>query len=410
MNEIEIRRFLELLHPADDALIEVRIMDKNKTYSGYFKNKELLVEKLKKTNTQSNVYFTLNTINDACYSRKQKDNIEISSTTTTDANIINRNWLFIDIDAKRPSDVSSNESELKSSVSLARDIFKYMRNFGFYEPIVCMSGNGTYLLYRINIPNTPENTELIKTCLQSLDMLFSNENADIDVSVFNPSRIAKIIGTIARKGSNTEDRPHRLSKILSVPQEVKINEKPLLEKLAGLIPQKEKPTYENNYGRSEFDIDNFISEFNIPIKKTQTFKDGKKYLLESCPFCGHSSPDSAIFKLNNGSLGFKCFHNSCSNKTWKEFREFYQPESQRRQNYYSGDIRFMNNRTYQNKPIEKKQPEEQTEEKGHVWLQMGDIKYESRADIITMPTGIIQLDQKIIGLNRGETTVVSGLN
>ena len=39
MNEIEIRRFLELLHPADDALIEVRIMDKNKTYSGYFKNK-----------------------------------------------------------------------------------------------------------------------------------------------------------------------------------------------------------------------------------------------------------------------------------------------------------------------------------------------------------------------------------
>ena len=211
MNEIEIIRFLELLHPADDALIEVRIMDKNKTYSGYFKNKELLVEKLKKTNTQSNVYFTLNTINDACYSRKQKDNIEVSSTTTTDVNIVNRNWLFIDIDAKRPSDVSSNESELKSAVSLARDIFKYMRNFGFYEPIVCMSGNGAYLLYRINIPNTPENTELIKTCLQSLDMLFSNENADIDVSVFNPSRIAKIIGTIARKGSNTEDRPHLIS-------------------------------------------------------------------------------------------------------------------------------------------------------------------------------------------------------
>ena len=32
MNEIEIRRFLELMHPSDDALIEVRIMDGNEEF------------------------------------------------------------------------------------------------------------------------------------------------------------------------------------------------------------------------------------------------------------------------------------------------------------------------------------------------------------------------------------------
>ena len=41
MNEIEIRRFLELMHPADDALIEVRIMDGMKSFSGYFKKQRV---------------------------------------------------------------------------------------------------------------------------------------------------------------------------------------------------------------------------------------------------------------------------------------------------------------------------------------------------------------------------------
>ena len=119
------------MHPADDALIEVRIMDGMKSFSGYFKNKELLIEKLVKFNSQTNVYFTLNSIDDACYSRSQMDKIVQSKTTTTDANITNRNWLFIDLDAKRPSDVSSTESEMQHTIIAARKIFKHMRNIGF---------------------------------------------------------------------------------------------------------------------------------------------------------------------------------------------------------------------------------------------------------------------------------------
>ena len=147
---------------------------------------------------------------------------------------------LLDLDAKRPSDVSSTESEMQHTIIAARKIFKHMRNIGFYDPIVCMSGNGAYLLYKINLPNTDENKELVKKCLQVLDIWFSSEFVDIDCSVFNSARIAKIIGTIARKGSNTEDRPHRLSKILSTPQEIKCNEQAILLQLAANLPEKEK--------------------------------------------------------------------------------------------------------------------------------------------------------------------------
>ena len=416
MNEIEIRRFLELMHPAEDALIEVRIIEDSRTYSGYFKSKELLIEKLSKLNPKANIYFTLNEIEDACYSRSQMNEIISNKkiTTTSDANITQRNWLFIDLDAKRPSDVSSTESEMQHTIIAARKIFKYMRNIGFYDPIVCMSGNGAYLLYKINLPNTDECKDLIKKCLQVLDMWFSSEFVDIDCSVFNSARIAKIIGTVARKGSNTTERPHRLSKILSVPQNIRINEKPILESLAANLPEKEKPTYENNYGRSQFDLDSFISQYGIRIHKEQTTKDGKKYLLEECPFCGHKSPDSAIFKTPEG-LGFKCFHNSCSNKRWEDFRKLYEPNYKDKQsNYYSGDNRIVNKQDrYNNQQQitkENKPKESLSDEKGNVWLKASEIKLENRADLITMPTRILKLDEQIIGLNLGETTVVSGLN
>ena len=157
MNEVEIRRFLELMHPAEDALIEVRIIEDSRTYSGYFKSKELLIEKLSKLNPNANVYFTLNEIEDACYSRSQMNEIISNKkiTTTSDANITQRNWLFIDLDAKRPSDVSSTDTEMQHTIIAARKIFKYMRNIGFYDPIVCMSGNGAYLLYKINDSHPP---------------------------------------------------------------------------------------------------------------------------------------------------------------------------------------------------------------------------------------------------------------
>lgn len=404
MNEKETRRFLELLKPAENDLMEVRIINERKqTFSGYFKDKEKLINAMKSYNDKNNVYMVLNTIKESCYARNQMDKIIQDDSTTSDSDIEARDWLFIDIDSKRPSKISATEQEVEYTKVVGRGVYTYMKNLGFYDPISCMSGNGTYLLYKINLINTDETRDLIKQCLLALDMLFSNSYVDIDTKVFNAGRICKIIGTTSHKGTDTQERPHRLSQILSVPQQIRINEKPLLEKLAAQLPKPEKKTYENNWGKQQFDLDEFLSKHGIKIKRQQSFSNGTKYLLEECPFCGHKSPDSAVFKMNDGSLGFMCFHNSCSGKGWKQFREYFEPLEQR--SY--GDNRITYPKQY-NAPQQVKKHD--TTSNGNVWLQMNEIKQEDRSNIISMPLLIKDIDERIIGLNRGETSVVSGLN
>jgi hypothetical protein len=45
-----------------------------------------------------------------------------------------------------------------------------------------------------------------------------------------------------------------------------------------------------------------------------------------CPFNSeHKAPDAAVFERTDGSIGFKCFHNSCSGQTWKDVRALFEP-------------------------------------------------------------------------------------
>jgi hypothetical protein len=53
--------------------------------------------------------------------------------------------------------------------------------------------------------------------LKRLDARFSDSRVKIDTTVSNAARITKLYGTVARKGADTPDRPHRLSRIMEVP-------------------------------------------------------------------------------------------------------------------------------------------------------------------------------------------------
>ena len=68
MNEIEIRHTIELLKK-DNEVIEVRVIKGKYTSSGYFKNIDNLLKEVKRYEAVSNVYFVLNAIDEACYSR-----------------------------------------------------------------------------------------------------------------------------------------------------------------------------------------------------------------------------------------------------------------------------------------------------------------------------------------------------
>lgn len=303
-------------------LVEIRIVDNNKkgTYSGYFTDIDTLLNAIRRYD-DCNIYFTLNSILDSCYSREQRDRIVTRpKSTTSDAEIIGRDWCLIDIDCEKPSDTNSTDEEKEAAKSVVNDVFKFLRDEGFTKPIVCDSANGFHLLINMNMANTPENTQTMKDFLQVLDMLFSTEKVKVDTSTFNASRICKLYGCYSRKGSDTPERPQRESKILKIPDEIKPTPNEFFEKVAAMLPKPEQPNRANNYQPTQFDLQEFLTKYGIKVRNIVKTTSFTKYVLEECPFnSSHRAPDSAIFEMAGGGFGFKCLHSSCSGYTWKDF-------------------------------------------------------------------------------------------
>ena len=408
MNEATIRQFYDIFKD-NHELVEIRVLDPNtrKTYSGYFTDIETLLSAIKPYDKCA-LYFTLNKIDDACYSREQHDKISTKvKATTSDNEILSRKWCLIDVDCEKPSDTNSTNEEKELAKVVVNNVYKFLRDEGFEKPIICDSANGYHLLYKQDMQSTPANTEVMKKFLQVLDMYFSNEKVKIDCSTYNASRICKLYGTYSRKGSNTKDRPQRMSYILQVPTEVKITPNEYFEKVASYLPEPEKKDRFNNYGASSFDLDEFIKEHDIKVAKIEDGKDYRKYVLEECPFCSaHKAPDSALFKMKDGGYGFKCLHNSCSQYTFKDFRLKYDPQAYQRRDYREFQHKQRINSSYK----EPFTPAVETEDKGKKWLQMSEIKRVNIEDLMCIPTGYTELDKKIVGLFAGELSILSGGN
>lgn len=338
INAEEVKRALELLKP-NDELFEIRGIKGKENISGYFTNAENAINALESYNFRDTanwqIYFSLNKINTACYSREQCNKF-ISSNygnkliTTSDNDILNYEWLLLDFDTERPSGTSSSNEELEKSHQKAVNVYQTLKEYGFSEPITALSGNGYHLLYKVNFENTPENVQLVKNFLGTLNRLFSDNMVKIDTSVFNPARICKLYGTIAAKGTPTAERPHRQAKILTVPAELSETSRDLLQ---SFVNEHEQPKEKTNnrrlpqrYSGTSFNLADWLSEHNVPIRSTDTKNGDNYYILESCPFNPeHTGKDSAVIQKADGTLCFNCFHNSCSDKTWKDFRLFYEP-------------------------------------------------------------------------------------
>ena len=386
-----------------EDVIEVRCITSRSNYSGYFKNVDNIIKELPRY-SNGNVYFVLNKISDGCYSREQHETfVEKAKNTTSDGDISLREWLLIDVDPKRPSGVSSTNEEKNNAKLVINNVFSFLRDIGFAEPIVCDSGNGFHLLYKISLENTEANKLLMQTVLQVLDLYFSNGKCDIDKTVFNASRITKLYGTDSKKGNNTDDRPHRQSSILKVPKAIKETPYQLLLKVAGMMPAPEEKTYQNNYGKDRFDLKSFIRENNINVKSELNFQGGTKYILDHCLFDhSHKSKDAALFELQNGAVAYKCLHNSCSGYKWQDVRKMFEPNAYEK--YYEPQTRRITEKR------EEIVPQAQMKEKGSKFLNFSEIEAKDRTQIVSIPSGFTQLDKMIIGFNKGEVSLWSGKN
>lgn len=407
MNEITIRQWYDTFKSGEE-LVEVRIVDNayKRTYSGYFTAVDTLLNEIRKYDN-CNIYFTLNAINPACYDREQHDRIVTKpKSTTSDNDIVGRDWILIDIDTKKPSDTNSTDEEKEMAKEVVNNVFKFLRDEGFEKPVVCDSGNGFHLLYKIAMKNSNENTTICKEFLQVLDMLFSNSNVGIDCTTHNASRVCKLYGTFSRKGSNTKKRPQRESKILRIPDEIKITPNEYFAKVAAMLPKPEQPSKSNYYSNEKFDLEAFLNKHHIAVRNIVRTSSFTKYILEECPFnSSHRAPDSAIFEMSNGGLGFKCLHSSCSQYTWKDFRLKFEPDAYDHKEYQRHEHKMQYYSSQKKEPFV---PKKEDSAKGKKWLAMTDVQYVDMSKMASIPTGYKELDKKIIGLLLGDVTVLSG--
>lgn len=322
----------------DGAVFEIRIpkaAGKNQTASGYFTpNYTGVAEKaVTKYDGGANIYITINPVDSALSARSPNKLKGWMKETSTDKDILRRVHLLIDADPRRAAGISSTDEEKEYARKVIEAIREYLYEKAWPLPIYADSGNGYHLLYRIDLPNDPASNDLVKSCLLALDAKFSTEKVGIDKAVFNAARISKLYGTMACKGESTCDRPHRRSSLIEVPDKFDVVSEELLKELAAQAPVAQRHTVKKStaLAGTPFDMQGFIDRQGLVIAYEKEDSNGKKFILEECPFNPeHKAPDSSLFLHDDGGPGFHCFHDSCSGYGWRELREKLEP------GYYDG--------------------------------------------------------------------------
>lgn len=423
----EIRKTLDLFK-TDNGLLEVRILsttNERENYAGIFDNYNALIsEVLKFDKFPYNIYFIFNELKDAVSGRACYNKIVRSAKTIKDVDIKYRRWLFIDIDPIREGgvkDIASTNEEMEASKVVAREVRSYLRAEGFPSPVVCESGNGTHLLFRVNNePNNNEIDSIFGNFLSYLSFKYSTSAVDIDVKVKNAARLTKFYSSTSRKGGDTPTRPHRQSRIIVIPKKIECASLETIKKIADKyksIAQAEDPdaqrransNFTNFNNKEKFNIDNFLSQHGIVVEKEEIVNGNtRKLILKTCPFNEEHGRDSAIFVSDKGIV-FTCFHDGCSGNTWRDLRLKFDPHAYDYEtaiNSPSPSYRPKNNYA----PKNEYKIKDETEELGKKWFSMADIKKVDLSSLFCIKTGFRELDDRIMGLYEGEITILSGSN
>jgi hypothetical protein len=190
------------------------------TLSGYFDYEhfdEMARHALEIEKRAKGVYFTLNPLKPAILSRCcNRIDLAKQGQQTSDGHVLRRKLLLVDCDPVREvSDIPSTDEEKAAAWDTAQAIRSYLAGEDWADPVLADSGNGYHLLYKIDLP--AEDGGLVKRTLEAVAQQFDTDRVTIDRKVFNPARITKLYGTLARKGDHTPQRPHRRSCIIHIP-------------------------------------------------------------------------------------------------------------------------------------------------------------------------------------------------
>ena len=186
--------------------------------------------------------------------------------------------------------------------------------------------------------------------LNALAALFDDAQVTVDTGVTNASRICKLYGTTAHKGDGTSTRPHRMARLLTVPDKIEVASVALLTVLAGLVSPPDKPgtssATTNTHSSTKtggFDIDAWVWKYIPDAGDPKSWSGGPKmWSLPTCPFSTAHTDGAFVGVRADGKFTAGCRHNSCRGKNWHDLREKFEPAATRR----SGGFQFEGGDAY----------------------------------------------------------------
>ena len=204
----EAARFLNTTRNPGE-LVEIRCLPQTgQVFAGTFRDMAIAAKTAVALNGKfKGTYFTLNPLLDT----ETTDRIAASPTTAKDEHVAKRSWLLLDIEGTRPKDSNATDQELERALLYGEHLIGQITEA---QPLALLSGNGCHLLYRLDLPNTEEVTQLLRSALRGLAQLYPWDGASLDLKVFNAARISKLPGTLTKKGLHTTERPQRIARVL----------------------------------------------------------------------------------------------------------------------------------------------------------------------------------------------------
>jgi DNA polymerase I-like protein with 3'-5' exonuclease and polymerase domains len=333
------RQIADKLRAADlvtaDQVIELRAVKvktrdfrRAHTRSGFFDpgSRETACEAaLRLEQVSVGVYYTLNPVKSELLARRSNQvDVADDGEATKDKEIACRRVILIDADPVRPALISATDAEKAAAREVIDRVRTYLTELGFPPMVLADSSNGYHLLLRVELPNDDVSTELVKNFLAALHARFSTDAVKIDETTFNAARITKFYGTVARKGSSTADRPHRRSAIIDIPDGVAVVPVELLQKVAADAP-KPPPADATASGTTKpiLNMPRYLAwaKFDFRIKSTKGPRDTTVRILKTCVFnATHGDHgEVCVTQEPNGKPGYKCWHDECRGKGWKQF-------------------------------------------------------------------------------------------
>jgi hypothetical protein len=324
---ILIKAALDLIHTPGDVF-EVRIpKTKAGTISGYFNDTAVAAALIARENGKhQSIYVTANPVNPDLLARSQNKFEHGTFMTSSDGDMVRRNWFLLDFDPIRPAGISASDSELYLAQEKACEVTEWLTSIGWPEPMVANSGNGVHVMYKTNDPNDDAARIDYECALKMLSAIFSDDKVKVDVTVFNASRVWKVYGTISAKGSDTTERPHRVAMITSVPAEFKILTREQIENVARPIRDAKSDEYRDMTGEFIGDMVEWLTKRGQTVTsgpRPMFGNEGQKWIISKCPF--NETHQSPMVGLVNNRPVYRCLHDSCSANRWKEFREKVDP-------------------------------------------------------------------------------------